>query len=111
MSLVKPPPTSWGIRIISILGALIVAALLLRLVLTFGWYASGLAALKEDERRRRETPIRLDFKDPNSLPDPNAARDANAPAEYRPRPFEPKDPNAARNPGAPRDPNAPASSN
>ncbi len=85
MSLVQTPRTSWGIRIISLLAALAVAALLLHMVLNFGWYASGLAALKEDEKRRRDAPIRLDFKDPNAAaqrspaapPDPNRAADPN----------------------------------
>ena len=42
MRLVQNPRTSWGIRILSLLAALAVAALLLHLVLNFGWYASGL---------------------------------------------------------------------
>lgn len=85
MNLLQTPRTSWGIRIISLLAALAVGALLLHLVLNFGWYASGLAALKEDEKRRRETSIRLDFRDPNAAaprspatpPDPNRPADPN----------------------------------
>ena len=80
MRLVQNPRTSWGIRILSLLAALAVAALLLHLVLNFGWYASGLAFEKEEERRRKEAPIRLDFSDPNAASaDPNAP-DPNAPA-------------------------------
>jgi len=79
MSLVQTPRTSWGIRILSLLAALVVAALLLHLVLNFGWYASGLAFEKEEERRRREAPIPLNFSDSNAAaPDPNAP-DPNTP--------------------------------
>jgi hypothetical protein len=87
MSLVRYPRTSWGIRIVSLLAALVVAAFLVHLVLNFGWYASGLAFEKEEARRRREEPIRLNFSDPNAadpnaggtpVPDPNAA-DPNRP--------------------------------
>jgi hypothetical protein len=73
MSLVQYPRTPWWIRIVSLVGALTVAAMIVYLVFTFGWYASGLAALKEERTQREKTPIRLDFKDPNVPADPNGA--------------------------------------
>ena len=82
MRLIQYPRTPLWIRIVSLIGALIVASGIIYLVFTFGWYASGLAVLKEEKRRREQTPIRLDFgADANSpVPDPNApAKDANAP--------------------------------
>ncbi len=45
--------------------ALVVAALIVRLVFAFGWYASGLAADKNDERKRQDQPIDVKFADPN----------------------------------------------
>lgn len=44
---------------------------IVHLVFNFGYYASGLALLKQEERIRRETPIRTEFADPNRL-DPNS---------------------------------------
>lgn len=73
MRLLKDPKTPLLIRIISLAGAIVVAALIVRLVFAFGYYASGLAAHQEDERRRREAPIPLKFADPNA-----PAADANA---------------------------------
>jgi hypothetical protein len=82
MSLLQTPRTSWGIRILSLLAALLVAGLIAHLVLTFGWYASGLALDKEEERRRREAPIPLNFGEPGAR-DPNVP-DPNAPDARRP---------------------------
>jgi hypothetical protein len=77
MSLIQYPRTSWTIRILSLLAALLVGALIAHLVLTFGWYASGLAYQKEEDKRRQEAPIRLNFGEPAAR-DPNLA-DPNAP--------------------------------
>lgn len=66
MSLIKPPRTPLPIRIIALLAALVVALLIARLVFTFGWYASGLASHQQQERLREETPIDLQFADPNA---------------------------------------------
>ena len=85
MRLIQYPRTPWWIRIVSMIGALIVAGLILWLVFTFGWYASGLAVIKEEKRRRERTPIRLDFGADANAP----ARDLNAPAD----PNRPTDPN------------------
>ena len=71
MKLLKDPKAPLLIRIISLAGAIVIAALIVRLVFAFGYYASGLAAHQEEERRRRESPIPLRFSDPNA--------DANAP--------------------------------
>ena len=70
MIILKPPKTPWPILLASWIAALIVAALIAHFVFTFGYYASGLAAYQEDERRRFETPIPLSFADPST--DPNA---------------------------------------
>jgi len=71
MIILKPPRTPWPILLVSWIAALILAAMIAHLVFTFGYYASGLAAFKEDERRRSETPIPLSFAEPGG--DPNAA--------------------------------------
>lgn len=84
MSLIQTPRTPWWIRIVSILGALVLAALLAHLVLTFGWYASGLAIQKEEERRQRKAPIPLNFSEPGAR-DPNI-EDPNAPDARRQAP-------------------------
>ncbi len=64
--LIRPPKNPLPVRILALLLALVVALLIARLVFTFGWYASGLAAHKEQEKLRQETPINLQFADPNA---------------------------------------------
>lgn len=64
--LIKPQRAPLPIRILALIFALLVAAAIAQMVLTFGWYASGLAAHKEEEKLRRETPIDLQFADPNA---------------------------------------------
>jgi len=73
--LVTPPRTPLWVTIISFLVALIVGAGIVYLVFMFGYYASGLAVVKEEERRRESTPIPAQFADPN---DPPKARDPNS---------------------------------
>jgi hypothetical protein len=68
MSLVHPPRAPIHVRLIAWVGALIVAGGILYLVFNFGYYASGLAVLKEQEKLRRETPIQMEFADPNKPP-------------------------------------------
>jgi hypothetical protein len=62
--LIRYPRTSPVIMILAVTAALAVAALIVHLVLTFGWYASGLAADKEEERQRQTAPIDVQFSDP-----------------------------------------------
>ena len=69
MKLVKPPATPILIRIVSWVGALVVGGTIVYLVFNFGYYASGLASYEEQQKRRSETPIPVDFSDPNQ--DPN----------------------------------------
>lgn len=71
MDIIRTPPAPLVIRIISWIVALVVAGGIVHLVFNFGYYASGLAAHKQDERIRRETPIRTEFADPDR-PDPNS---------------------------------------
>ncbi|HET6372738.1 MAG TPA: hypothetical protein VFG76_05495 [Candidatus Polarisedimenticolia bacterium] len=66
--ILKPPRAPLWIRIVSLLGALVVAGYLATLILTFGYYASGLAAYQEDERRRKEAPIPVKFEEPKDAP-------------------------------------------
>ncbi len=68
--LIRLPRTPPIVRIVSLLAALILAALIVRLVFAFGWYASGLAAYKEQERRRSAAPIPVLFEDPNEAAAP-----------------------------------------
>ena len=81
MSLIEAPRAPWIIRIAAWVGALLIGAGIVYLVFNFGYYASGLAALKEQEKLRKETPIRMEFADPNARPavDPNAPPPAPAP--------------------------------
>ena len=51
--------------------ALVASGGIVYLVFNFGYYASGLAVLKHEEKSRRETPIRTEFADPNGA-DPNS---------------------------------------
>lgn len=53
------------IRVVSVIGAVIVASLILRYVLIFAYYASGLAVDHMEEKRKREAPIPIEFSDPN----------------------------------------------
>lgn len=79
--LIRAPRTPPIVRIASLIVALAVGGVIVWLVFTFGYYASGLAALKEHQRRQRETPIPATFADPNAPP---AARppDPNSPIPY-----------------------------
>ena len=86
MKLIRAPGAPILVRIVSWILALAVGGAIVWLVFNFGYYASGLAALKEDQRRREQTPIPLSFGDPNSPPpqqpapaDTNAPGDPNAP--------------------------------
>ncbi len=67
--LVKYPKTSPFLMGAAILVGLAVAALIVHMVFTFAWFASGLAIDKEEERQRQERPIDVEFRSP---PDPNA---------------------------------------
>ena len=69
MRLVRSAGAPILIRLASWIVALTVGGAILWLVFNFGYYASGLAAYKEDQRRRQQTPIPLSFNDPND--DPN----------------------------------------
>ena len=71
MDVIRTPPAPLAIRIISWVLALVAAGGIVYLVFNFGYYASGLAVLKQEERIRRETPIRTEFADPNRA-DPNS---------------------------------------
>jgi hypothetical protein len=75
MSLVTPPPTPLLIRLVAWIGALLISGWIVYLVFNFGYYASGLALVKEEEKLRRKTPIRMEFVDPNApdRSDPNQA--------------------------------------
>ncbi|HKY33863.1 MAG TPA: hypothetical protein VJV23_15130 [Candidatus Polarisedimenticolia bacterium] len=88
MKLPESARTPLWIRLVSLLGALVAGILLTRLILTFGWYASGLAAHKEEERRRREQPIELRFADPNAGrgADPNGDQAPDAGTQPAPPP-------------------------
>lgn len=66
LTAIKSPKTSFLVRLLSVLVALAIAAGIVHLVFTFGYFASGLAVLDADERRRQETPIPLEFNDPNA---------------------------------------------
>ncbi len=79
MIILKPPRTPWPILLVSWIAALIVAALIAHFVFTFGYYASGLAAYHEDERRRLETPIPLSFADPVADPNTTSPSPTRAP--------------------------------
>lgn len=68
--LIRTPRTPVVVRILSLIAALVIAAVIVRLVFAFGWYASGLAAYKDEERRRREGPISVVFDDPNRASPP-----------------------------------------
>ena len=75
MKLIRTPPAPTLIRLVSWIAALVVSGAIVYLVFTFGYFASGLASYKEEQRRRQETPIPLTFSDPNAAPpsaDPNA---------------------------------------
>ncbi len=63
--LLEDPKTPLLVRVVSLLVALAVGAIIVHLVFTFGYYASGLAALDAEEKRRREAPIPMEFTDPN----------------------------------------------
>jgi len=54
------------IRIISWVVAIIASCGIVYLVFNFGYYASGLALHKYEEKVRSETPIPTKFADPNS---------------------------------------------
>jgi len=71
MQVMKTPPAPVAIRVVSWILALLTAGSIVWLVFNFGYYASGLAAVKQDERTRRQTPIRTEFADPNKN-DPNS---------------------------------------
>lgn len=73
MSLITTPRAPLWIRIVAWIGALIVGGGIVYLVFNFGYYASGLAVVKQQEKLRRETPIQMEFSDPNAQPpaDPN----------------------------------------
>lgn len=58
------PRTPLAVRVVGLLLAVAVAAGIIKLVFTFAWYASGLAADKAEERARREAPIPVDFSKP-----------------------------------------------
>lgn len=48
---------------------LVVAALIVHFVFTFGWYASGLAVDRQEQQekeKRRDEPIDVEFSDPNT---------------------------------------------
>lgn len=66
--LLKPPRSSPLLMAAAILLGLAVAALIVHMVFTFAWFASGLAVDKEEERRRQERPIDVEFQaaDPNA---------------------------------------------
>lgn len=64
----KEPRTPLAIRLLGILIALAICAVVIQVVFTFAWYASGLAADREEARRRREAPIPVGFADPNAAP-------------------------------------------
>ena len=59
MRLLKDPKTPLWIRLVSWAVAIIVALLIVRLVFTFGYYASGLAVLDAQKKQREKTPIKL----------------------------------------------------
>ena len=73
MSLVIPPRVPLHIRLVAWIGALLIAGWIVYLVFNFGYYASGLAVLKEEEKLRRKTPIQMECADPNApeRADPN----------------------------------------
>ena len=73
----RPPSTSWPVRIMGIVVALIIGAFILKLVFTFAYYASGMAVNEADERLRREAPIPVSFGDPNAVPLATAAPPSN----------------------------------
>jgi len=75
MRLLKDPKTPLWIRLVSWAVAIIVALLIVRLVFTFGYYASGLAVLDAQKKQREKTPIKLEFPESGTgTPvDPNAA--------------------------------------
>ncbi len=86
MIILKPPKTPWPILLVSWIAALIVAALIAHFVFAFGYYASGLAAYQEEERRRLETPIPLSFADPGADPNTTSPSPAMAPTHEKPPP-------------------------
>ena len=73
MSLITAPRAPLWIRFVAWIGALIVGGGIVYLVFNFGYYASGLGVLKEQEKLRQKTPIQMEFADPNAQPpaDPN----------------------------------------
>ena len=53
---------------LAIAAALVVAMIIVHYVFTFAWYASGLAADKQEQQekeKRRDEPIDVQFSDPN----------------------------------------------
>ncbi|HET9481390.1 MAG TPA: hypothetical protein VFP98_06505 [Candidatus Polarisedimenticolia bacterium] len=70
MELPRDPKTPLLVRVISILVALAIGGTIVYLVFTFGYYASGMATLKEYEKIRSETPIDTQFTTPAPQPAP-----------------------------------------
>ncbi|MFQ5700368.1 MAG: hypothetical protein ACE5HU_00810 [Acidobacteriota bacterium] len=66
MKLLKYPRSSPLLIAASILLGLIIALGIAHLVFEFAYYASGLAAAKQEEDRRARSPIDVKFTDPNA---------------------------------------------
>lgn len=68
MKLVTYPKSSPLVIVTSLVIAFIVAAFIAQLVFKFAYFASGLAADNEEERRRAVAPIEVEFQadDPNN---------------------------------------------
>ena len=75
MRLVKPQATPILIQVVSWFLALVAGGTIVYLVFNFGYYASGLASYKQEQRERLKQPIPLSFSDPNS---PSPPADANS---------------------------------
>lgn len=70
MAIVKYQRAPLWVRILALAGGLLVALLIARMVFLFGYVASGLAALDQEQKEKKDRPIAIQFTDANSV-DPN----------------------------------------
>lgn len=62
--LIRTPRTPWRIRLVGVLIALAISAVIVQVVMVFAWYASGLATEKAEQQAREKAPIPVDFAAP-----------------------------------------------